>query len=125
MLDDLTESAGNETKSTAGDKHETALAMLQIEQENTSRQLQAVLDQLSFLEQIDPAKQHNNIGLGSLIKTNKGLFYIAIALRKITVDGLPVFVISPLSPLATKLSGTGRGTVITINNIEYRVDAVT
>jgi len=30
----LRESGANETKSTAGDKHETALAMLQIEQAN-------------------------------------------------------------------------------------------
>ena len=39
MLEELKESSSNETKSTAGDKHETALAMLQIEQENTGRQL--------------------------------------------------------------------------------------
>ena len=32
VLTDLKESSSNETKSTAGDKHETALAMLQIEQ---------------------------------------------------------------------------------------------
>ncbi len=35
VLADLKESGSNETKSTAGDKHETALAMLQIEQANT------------------------------------------------------------------------------------------
>jgi len=33
-LVDLKESSSNETKSTAGDKYETALAMLQIEQSN-------------------------------------------------------------------------------------------
>jgi hypothetical protein len=40
VLADLKESGSNETKSTAGDKHETALAMLQIEQANTRGQLQ-------------------------------------------------------------------------------------
>jgi hypothetical protein len=40
VLADLKESGANETKSTAGDKHETALAMLQIEQANTRGQLQ-------------------------------------------------------------------------------------
>ena len=39
VLDDLKESGSNETKSTAGDKHETALAMLQIEQEHKRNQL--------------------------------------------------------------------------------------
>ena len=31
VLDELKDSGANETKSTAGDKHETALAMIQIE----------------------------------------------------------------------------------------------
>ena len=35
VLADLKESSSNETKSTAGDKHETTLAMLQIEQAPT------------------------------------------------------------------------------------------
>jgi hypothetical protein len=39
VLADLHHSASNETKSTAGDKHETALAMLQLEQENKRQQL--------------------------------------------------------------------------------------
>ncbi len=44
VLADLKESGSNETKSTAGDKHETALAMLQIEQANVGSQLQDVLE---------------------------------------------------------------------------------
>ena len=39
ILQELSQSAANETKSTAGDKHETALAMLQLEQENKRKQL--------------------------------------------------------------------------------------
>ena len=44
ILNDLNESAKNETKSTAGDKHETALAMLQIEQENTRKKIAETID---------------------------------------------------------------------------------
>ena len=44
VLTELKESASNETKSTAGDKHETALAMLQIEQANVQGQLQEILN---------------------------------------------------------------------------------
>jgi hypothetical protein len=49
-MNDLKESASNETKSTAGDKHETALAMLQIEQENTNKQLENLLSQKMLLQ---------------------------------------------------------------------------
>ena len=37
-LNTATESANNETKSSAGDKHETARAMMQIEQEKLGKQ---------------------------------------------------------------------------------------
>ena len=48
-LFDLSESAKNETKSTAGDKHETALAMLQIEQANVRGQMKEALLQKAAL----------------------------------------------------------------------------
>lgn len=44
ILNELSDSAKNETKSTAGDKHETALAMLQQEQQNTSIKLSEALE---------------------------------------------------------------------------------
>ena len=79
-LHDLSASAGNETKRTAGDKHETALAMLQIEQENNSRQLKEVLQQKAVLEKLDPQIQTATIVRGSLVETNKGRFYISLGL---------------------------------------------
>ena len=54
VLADLKESGANETKSTAGDKHETALAMLQIEQANVRAQLKDALEQMAILEKINP-----------------------------------------------------------------------
>jgi hypothetical protein len=52
-LADLKESGANETKSTAGDKHETALAMLQIEQANKRAQLQEALEQKAAIEKLE------------------------------------------------------------------------
>ena len=69
VLNDLKESGANETKSTAGDKYETALAMLQIEQANTRAQLQEVLNQQAALEKINPDIHADTILNGSLIKT--------------------------------------------------------
>src|SRR5438105_11827765 len=80
VLADLKESGANETKSTAGDKHETALAMLQIEQANKREQLKELVAQKTVLEKIDPAIVASIILNGSLIKTNRGYFFISIAL---------------------------------------------
>ena len=51
VLAHLKESSTNETKSTAGDKPETVLAMLQIEQANVGAQLQDVLEKKAALKE--------------------------------------------------------------------------
>jgi len=95
-LHDLTDSAADETKSTAGDKHETALAMLQIEQENSSRQL----------------------------STNKGYFFICLGLGKITVDEQLIIALSPESPLGKQLMHVKQGDSIEFNGTGYIIEEV-
>lgn len=124
VLADLKESGSNETKSTAGDKHETALAMLQIEQANTRGQLQKVLSQKTALEKIDPTISATMIVNGSLVKTNRGYLFISIAAGKITIDGIHVISLSPQSPLGQKLMGLKVGDSDEINNTEYLIESI-
>ncbi len=124
VLNDLKESGANETKSTAGDKHETALAMLQIEQANTRGQLQEVLAQKTALEKIDPTISATMIVNGSLVKTNRGYLFISIAAGKITIDGIHVISLSPQSPLGQKLMGLKVGDSVEINNTEYLIESI-
>ena len=124
VLDDLKESGSNETKSTAGDKHETALAMLQIEQANKRAQLQEVLTQQAALEKIDPSVSATIILNGSLIKTNKGYFFMSVALGKAVTDGITVISLSPQSPLGQKLLGLKAGDTALMNNVEYHIESI-
>lgn len=124
VLDDLKESGANETKSTAGDKHETALAMLQIEQANTRAQLQEVLNQQAALEKIDPNIVSSMVVNGSLIKTNRGYLFMSIALSKAVIDGNAVIALSPQSPLGQKLMGLKTGNVGLINQMEYHIESI-
>ena len=119
VLADLKESGANETKSTAGDKHETALAMLQIEQANTRAQLQEVLAQKAALEKINPILSASIVVNGSLIKTNRGYLFMSIALGKAVIDDNAVIALSPQSPLGQKLMGLKAGDTASINNVEY------
>ncbi|TWI81480.1 hypothetical protein IQ13_2498 [Lacibacter cauensis] len=120
-LHDLSASAGNETKRTAGDKHETALAMLQIEQENNSRQLKEVLQQKAILEKIDPQLQTATIVRGSLVETNKGRFYISLGLGKLKVEEETVFAVSPEAPLGKLLLMKKAGDAFTFNDTDYKI----
>ena len=124
VLADLKESGANETKSTAGDKHETALAMLQIEQAHTREQLEKIVQQKNAMEKINPAVTTHNVVNGSLIKTNRGHFFMSIAAAKANVDGVTVMALSPQSPLGRQLMGLKVGDTTTVNNNHYTIESI-
>lgn len=123
-LAELKESSTNETKSTAGDKYETALAMLHIEQENTNHQLKEAMRQKILFSKIDPRVCTSKIINGSLVKTDRGHFFLSIALGKTTVDGITVIALSPDSPLGQKLIGLRESEAAEINNIRYTIEKI-
>jgi len=124
VLADLKESGINETKSTAGDKHETALAMLQIEQANTRGQLDDALAKRAILEKINPTLSPIKIASGSLVKTNRGYLFISIALGKIPIDDQMVIALSPQSPLGAKLIGLSAPASVEINSTSYVIESI-
>jgi hypothetical protein len=117
----LKQSAANETKSTAGDKHETALAMLQIEQANNRGQLQTLLLQKEIIDAIDISMEKSTIGLGTLVETNKGCFYISIAQGKIITENHTLYSVSVDSPIGALLLGKQIGDHITVHNTSYNI----
>ncbi len=124
ILADLKESGTNETKSTAGDKHETALAMLQIEQANVRAQLKNMLEQKAVIEKINPDLSLASIVNGSLVKTNHGYFFMSAALGKAVVDGATVIALSQQSPLGKLLTGLKVGGSADINNNRYIIESI-
>ena len=108
----------SETKSTAGDKHETGCAMVQLEREKAGQQLRQIQDQYQILNKI---KQHNNptiIGLGSIVITNKLNYFIAVSVGELRVDTTSYFGISTQTPIAQLLLGKKEGDIV-----EFRSDS--
>lgn len=123
-LFDLSESAKNETKSTAGDKHETALAMLQIEQENVRRQIKQAQTQKAIFEKIDPTLHSGDVRLGSLVETNKNYFFMCAGIGKITLNDKIIIALSPQSPLGLKLIGGKKNDILQMNAVEYVIKSI-
>lgn len=121
QLNDLKESAANETKSTAGDKYETALAMLQMEQDNLRRQLQEMMELQSQLRSAGREASSAEIKRGSLIKTNKGWLLLSVAAGKIMVDSTGITSLSPSSPLGKLLMGKSAGDTVLMNTVDYKI----
>jgi transcription elongation GreA/GreB family factor len=111
----------NDSKSSAGDKHETGRAMVHLEQEKLSKQLQEWENQNTLLAKIDVSKQNDGIGLGSLVETNKGTFFLACNLGKLMIDDQEVIIISLQSPLGEKLMNHKQGDQFDFNNTRYEI----
>lgn len=124
MISGLTDDAQNDAKGSAGDKHETALSMMHLEQEKLNHKLQEVLAQKAVLDKIDASVVHQKVALGSLVQTNRMCLFVSTALPKITLNDKTVFAISPQSPLGTVLMGNGIGFTTEINGKKYVVEAL-
>ena len=124
MISALTEDSKNDAKGSAGDKHETALSMMHIEQEKLNRKLQECLDQKAVLDKIDPLAVSMKISLGSLVVANGIHLYVSVALPKIKIDEINVIALSPQSPLGNKLMGTETGFEFEINGTHYKIESV-
>ena len=124
MIAALAEDSRNDAKGSAGDKHETALSMMHIEQEKLNRKLQEFLEQKKILERINPNVRHDKISVGSLITANGKHFFVAAALPKITVGETSVIALSPQSPLGSFMVGKTLGDSFRINDSPYYIEAV-
>lgn len=113
--------ANAETKSTAGDKHDTARAMMHQEVENLSRQLSEARKLETILSTIDPEKANSSVSLGAAVKTSNGKFYIAIPAGQI-VDGW--FAISLSSPIGQVLKAKKAGETASFNGREYLIEKI-
>jgi len=110
----------SETKSSAGDKHETGRAMLQLEIEKASHQLAGITQMKEILNRVDISKTSKNAHLGSIIFTNKANYFLAISAGKLTTaSGKHFFAISVSSPIGKLLLGKVENDEVTF--IEQRI----
>lgn len=124
MISNLTEDAKNDAKGSAGDKHETALSMMHIEQEKLNHKLKEFLEQKNILDKIDASKTTKIITIGSIIKANGILLFMSAALPKIKIEEKNIIALSPQSPLGSKLLGQQAGYDFEINGTKYLIESV-
>ena len=111
----------SETKSSAGDKHETGRAMLQLEMEKASQQFSVISSMNEILQKIDINANNKIAKLGSLIYTNQGNYFLAISVGQIEVLKKNYFVVSPSSPIGKLLLGKSKGDTFLFNGNKIKV----
>jgi len=120
-IDEIQESLSSETKSSAGDKHETGRAMLQLEREKAGHQLAEIQKLNQLLPKIDISKTLQTIGLGSVVFTTQANYFIALSAGEIKADNQLFYAISASTPIASLLLGKQKGDQIKFRDQEFEI----
>ncbi len=121
---DIRQALDEETKSTAGDKHETGRAMMQLEQEKLSAQLAEVQQLQQVLDRIQLDDLPPGIGEGSVVLTSQGNYFIGISAGKVELAGRMYYLVSLASPIGTALLGKQAGDTISFRGQNITVQEV-
>jgi transcription elongation GreA/GreB family factor len=109
---DASEGKSNDAKSSAGDKHEVGVAMVQLEQEKLGKQVQIIEEQFSLLSRIDLSKNHLKISVGSLVDCEGQWYYFSIGHGVLHVDNQTIFCLNPQAPLGKEMLGKAEGDAV-------------
>lgn len=116
-ISDIQYALQSETKSSAGDKHETGRAMLQLEREKAGHQLAEIEKQKQILQNINTASKHYRVALGSVVFTTKDIYFLAISAGEISIGDSKIYAISVVTPMAQLLLSKSVG-----DTVQFRDD---
>ncbi len=123
-MHDIQKSLLSETKSSAGDKHETGRAMLQLEREKAGNQLAQIKKVKETLSRIDVEKSSKVIGLGSVVFTTQTNYFIAISAGEIIIDEVLFYAISPSTPIAKLVLSKQSGDAVAFRDRKFTITGV-
>jgi len=123
-IKEIQESLTSETKSSAGDKHETGRAMLQLEREKAGHQLAEIQKIKEHLSKINIETSSKTIGIGSLIYTTQSNYFIAISAGEIVLDSELFYAISSATPIAQLLISKAVGDKVLFRNTAITITKI-
>ena len=123
-IKDIQNSLLSETKSSAGDKHETGRAMLQLEREKAGHQLAEIETLKTMLSRINTEKRPGKVRAGSLVLTSQVHYFISVSLGALQTDGKTIYAISPGTPIGLLLMEKQVGDEISFNGNSFVIEEV-
>ncbi|MCB0461954.1 MAG: 3-oxoacyl-ACP synthase [Flavobacteriaceae bacterium] len=121
VISEIETSLQSETKSSAGDKHETGRAMLQLEREKAGNQLAEIDKQEELLSKIDISKANTTVSLGSVVFTTEASYFLAIGVGEIIVDNRKFYAVSTKAPISQALLGKRVDDNIVFRNRKFKI----
>nr|WP_290854812.1 3-oxoacyl-ACP synthase [Flaviramulus sp.] len=123
-INEIQESLKSETKSSAGDKHETGRAMLQLEREKAGKQLSEIENIKQTLAKIKLDNSSQIINFGSVVYTSKANYFISISAGELKVGKDVFFAISANTPIGQLLIGKMLGDEVVFRSQSFTITEV-
>lgn len=120
-IEDANSSLKSAANSTAGDKHDTSRAMMHLEIEKKSKQLSEIEQLKKMIPILQNNIKHQSFGIGTIIETNVGHFYISFNAGKLLIKDKAYTFISLASPLAQAFKHNLNKKQFQFMNQEYKV----
>ena len=115
-FEELQTSLEGESKSTAGDKHETGRAMVQMEMEQAAARLSRIEGMMRQWHALEPLRGREQVRPGAIVSTDQGGFILGVAWGKFEGPGDATWrAISSDAPLAQAMQSLGPG-----DTVEFR-----
>jgi len=121
---DLQEALLGASKSSAGDKHNTERAMLQIEREQLGNQMAAIKQDLEIIYRIDSQATSDLIHLGSLVYTTNAIYFVSVSAGVFAIKDHRVVALSSAAPVARQMLGKTSGDSFTWQGKSHSILAV-
>ncbi len=118
------EGRDNNSKSSVGDKYETGRAMMQNELNKSNIRLGKIVDLKKELLRVKLDKKFSEVEFGSLIDTDKGIYFISIGQGIIELENQKVFCISLGSPIGRLLVGKKKGETVDFQGRKIKIKSI-
>lgn len=118
---ELEEALKPESRSCMGDKYETSRAMLHLEFEKISGQVELFSNLRKTANLLELQPETDLIGFGSIVKTAGANYFISIPAGEISAEGEKFFAVGINSPVAQLLLGKKAGDSFVLNGRNFKI----
>ncbi|CAN5179838.1 hypothetical protein BH23BAC2_BH23BAC2_05240 [soil metagenome] len=108
-MKELEEALKPESRSCMGDKYETSRAMLHLEFEKLTGQVEQFTALRKTVNAIDSNSSHSIIAFGSIVKTSEAGYFLCIPAGEILVEGEKFYAVGINAPVAQAIMGKKKG----------------
>ncbi|NNC96086.1 MAG: hypothetical protein HKN92_11030 [Chitinophagales bacterium] len=90
-----------------------------------AEELNFCVDEMQFLHTLKVDEElMETAELGSLVKTDKGIFFPSVSIEKFEVNGEKMFGLSAMAPLFKEMRGKKKGDTFSYNNNKYTITEI-